>query len=124
MKIQTSIASISGADGPSISVSLYSAFAYPYQSAIRGALTLSSDIGICHDSTDEYILTVTGAIGSFAIGPKATIYLNKCTYVNDMFIVGGSVFNRFDSGNIGPLLSSMSGLNSLTGQSSCLSSMW
>ncbi len=121
LEIQASIASISGTDGPSISAGLYVAFADPYQSAVLGALTLSNSINAYHDGTDDYVITLTGAIGDVPIGPEVATYLNKCIYVNDVYMVGGSVFTRFDPDSMGPLLSSMNGLNSFSGHLAGLS---
>ena len=115
LEIQASIASVFGTDGPSISASLYAAFADAYESALRGALFLSKAIAAYHEGRDEYVTTLTGAIGEVPIGPEVVTYLNKCTYAEGVYKVGGSVFTRFDPDSMGPLLSSMSGLNSVSG---------
>ena len=65
-------------------------------------------------------VTVTSALGSFAVAPAAMLYLNKCTYNAGVYTVGSSVFRKFDPNNAGIMLSTMIGLDSITGYESAL----
>ena len=120
--IQTNFANIAGTDGPSITTSIYQSFinylGMGLGSASAGLIALSIDIA--NDPGDNYINTLTSGMGNIPIGPKADVYLNKCTATGDVYTVGGSVFNGFDIDANGPALTSMTGLNSLTGHAAAL----
>jgi hypothetical protein len=69
---------------------------------ISGINELDEEIGVIRST-----LTIT---------PRSGAYLNKCTMDNEgVYTVGGSVFIGFDPEGDGILLSSMEGLNTLTG---------
>ena len=137
-------APINGDSSASLTVSLYNNLALGYGLTNTDlAVSLMNAIEDERTSTDTSVVTISSALGSAAlttgnntiisgineldeeidvikstltITPRSGAYLNKCTMGDGgVYTVGSSVFIGFDPEGDGILLSSMDGLNTLTG---------